>query len=48
MTTTDLKNAVRFLEKVFVGRVDEEALLTTITNITKEIRKRERSERGTR
>lgn len=48
MTTTDLKNAVRFLEKVFVGQVDEEALVVTITNINKEIRKRERHERGTR
>jgi hypothetical protein len=48
MTTNDLVNAVRFLEKVFVGQVDEEILVRTINNINQEIRKRERSERGTR
>lgn len=45
MTVTDLKNAVRFLEKVFVGRADEETLFTTINNLKNEIRKREKRER---
>lgn len=48
MTTNDLRNAVRFLEKVFVGRVDEDLLVTTIKNINNEIRKREKDERRTR
>lgn len=48
MTTNDLVNAVRFLEKVFVGQADEELLVTTIHNIKREIRKREKHERGTR
>ena len=45
MTLNDLKNAVRFLEKVFVGRADEETLFTTINNLRNEIRKREKRER---
>lgn len=48
MTVTDLKNAVRFLEKVFVGQADEEILVATIYNIKQEIRKREKNERRTR
>lgn len=48
MTINDLRNAVRFLERTFVGRADEEALVTTINNIKEEIRKREKSERRTR
>lgn len=48
MNTNDLRNAVRFLEKVFVGQADEELLVTTIKNITNEIRKREKDERRTR
>jgi len=48
MNTNDLRNAVRFLEKVFVGQVDEELLVTTIKNINNEIRKREKDERRTR
>lgn len=42
MTITDLRNAVRFLEKVFVGQADEELLLKTIHNLKTEIRKREK------
>ena len=45
MTTADLKNAVRFLEKVFVGRADEEILFITIKNLKNEIRKSEKHER---
>jgi hypothetical protein len=41
MTIHDLRNAVRFLEKVFVGQVDEELLLTTINRIKAEIKRRE-------
>lgn len=41
MTTNDLRNAVRFLEKVFVGQIDEELLLTTINRIKAEIKRRE-------
>lgn len=48
MTVTDLKNAVRFLEKVFVGQADEEVLVVTIHNLKQEIRKREKNERRTR
>lgn len=48
MTVTDLKNAVRFLEKVFVGQADEEILVVTIHNLKQEIRKREKNERRTR
>ncbi len=48
MTVTDLKNAVMFLEKVFVGQADEEILVATIHNIKQEIRKREKHERRTR
>jgi ribosomal protein S15P/S13E len=48
MNTNDLRNAVRFLEKVFVGQVDEELLVTTIKNLNNEIRKREKDERRTR
>lgn len=48
MTVTDLKNAVRFLEKVFVGQADEEMLVVTIHNLKQEIRKREKNERRTR
>jgi hypothetical protein len=42
MTTNDLRNAVMFLEKVFVGQSDEELLLTTINRIKTEIKKREK------
>jgi hypothetical protein len=48
MNINDLRNAVRFLEKVFVGQVDEELLVTTIKNLNNEIRKREKDERRTR
>jgi hypothetical protein len=48
MTVTDLRNAVRFLEKVFVGQADEEILVATIHNLKLEIRKREKNERRTR
>lgn len=41
MTTNDLRNAVRFLEKVFIGQIDEELLLTTINRIKAEIKRRE-------
>jgi hypothetical protein len=48
MTTNDLKNAVRFLEKVFVGQADEELLVATINRLKAEIRKREKHERRPR
>lgn len=46
MTTQDLRNAVRFLEKVFVGRADEEELFTTIERLKAEIRRRDKNERN--
>jgi hypothetical protein len=43
MTITDLRNAVRFLEKVFVGQADEESLVRTIASLRAEIIKREKA-----
>jgi hypothetical protein len=40
MTLTDLRNALGFLNKVFVGRSDEECLVRTIQALEKEIEKK--------
>jgi hypothetical protein len=49
MTTADLVNAVKFLERVFVGQSDEQLLVETIENLKKEIRRRKKNEqRATR
>jgi len=41
MTIEDLRNALAFLSKTFVGRGDEDRFLRTIESIKKEIKKRE-------
>lgn len=43
MTLNDLLNAREFLQRVFVGRGDEERLVKTIESLDREISRRERS-----
>lgn len=40
MTNNDLRNALEFLQKVFVGQGDQERLFATITALQKELHKR--------
>lgn len=42
MTITDLRNALMFLNKVFVGRSDEERLVRTIHALEKEIERKKK------
>jgi hypothetical protein len=44
MRTQDLRNALRFLEKVWVGKADEEVLFFTIAQFRKEIAEREKQD----
>jgi hypothetical protein len=44
MRTQDLKNALRFLEKVWVGKADEEVLFFTIAQFRREIAEREKQD----
>jgi hypothetical protein len=41
MTLTDLHNALKFLNKVYVGRMDEECLVKTIQAIEKEVERKD-------
>lgn len=45
MTLTDLGNALKFLSKVYVGRVDEECLVKTIKALEKEIEQKQKTHR---
>lgn len=42
MRIQDLLNALRFLQKTYVGRGDEEALIETINALDREIAKRQK------
>jgi hypothetical protein len=44
MTTNDLRTAIRFLERVYVGKADEELLLKTIDRLKNEIKRREKKQ----
>lgn len=41
MNTNDLKTAIRFLERMYVGQADVDLLLTTIARLKAEVKKRE-------
>ena len=46
MNINDLKTAIRFLEKMYVGQADVDLLLTTIARLKAEIKKQEGKQNG--
>jgi hypothetical protein len=45
MTLNDLRNAIEFLRRIPVGRLDEERLIITVQALEHEIERRQRERR---
>jgi hypothetical protein len=44
--TEHLRNAIEFLQRVFVGSADEQRLVETITALQQEVKRKEHDERN--
>lgn len=46
ITTQHLRDAIRFLQKVFVGSADEQRLVETINALQRELKRKEHDKRN--